>query len=136
MGQLMIPPARAMLYYDDGCGPCTFFARTVTWASHRRLDSIPLASPKADIELAGMSESARFDYAHLREESGLLSGADIMAPLVGLTFGKTGARMVRAAPPVDRSLRWLYHRFWAHRMSRGCAPDTRTNPSGGDGHGR
>jgi len=122
-------PARARLYYDAGCGPCTFFARAASWASLQRLEPRPLDSPKADVDLARLTESTRFGYAHLADDTGRQSGADIMAPLIGLTLGGSGARVVRAAPPVDRSLRWLYDRFWMYRRTKGCAAEAGASPS-------
>jgi hypothetical protein len=117
-------PAR--LYYDAGCGPCTFFARAATWASHRQLVSIPLDAPTADLDLSRLSESVRFGYAHLADDTGLRSGADIMNPLVRLTVGGVGARVIRAVSPVDRSLRWAYQRFWNYRRMKGCAAEIGT----------
>jgi hypothetical protein len=113
------PPVR--LYYDPGCGPCRFFARSVAWAAHARVRSLPYDGVEADRELAGLSAEDRFAYAHLVDQHGRRSGADIMAPLVGLTLGPTGERVVRDVGPADRALRWIYGRFWTYRRTRGCA---------------
>jgi hypothetical protein len=113
------PPTR--LYYDPGCGPCRLFARSVEWAAHARLHSLPYDGVEADRELAGLPTEVRFAYAHLVDGRARYTGADIMAPLVGLTFGPTGERVVRDVGPADRALRWLYDRFWTYRRTRGCA---------------
>jgi len=122
-------PAR--LFYDPGCGPCTLFARASEWASRSRLRAVPYDGREADRELGGLSEEVRFASAHLVGGGGRSSGADIMPPLVSLTVGGEAGRVVGRTPPLDRSLRWLYSRFWSYRQTHGCgargaAPPSRT----------
>jgi hypothetical protein len=116
------------LYYDAGCGPCTFFARAVTWASRRKVVAIPLDSALADRDLDPLPTSTRYGYAHLADHGGLRSGADIMGPLLGVTFGGAAARVAIPAGPVDRSLRWTYNLFWRARRRSACtaAPAARS----------
>ena len=48
-----------------------------------------------------------------------------MSPLVGLTLGSTGERVVTRVPSIDRGLRWVYDRFWSYRRTHGCAAPAR-----------
>ena len=114
-------PAPARLFYDPGCGPCRMFARVSEWASHARLRAVPYDTPEATRELGDISEDVRFAYAHLVDARGRRSGSAIMNPLVGLTLGRTGERVVRRVPSIDRGLCWLYDLFWNYRRMRGCA---------------
>lgn len=118
---MMSTEATPILYYDASCGPCSWFARLVEWASRRRLRRSPLTSDRAEIDLAGLSESDRFGYAHLVRGARLESGSTILPGLVDLTFGSAAGRVVRAVPPIDLGMRWLYDRFWEHRRTKGCA---------------
>lgn len=114
-----LPPAR--LFYDPGCGPCSFFARVSVWACRSGLRAIPYDGEEAARELADLAEATRFAYAHLVDAHGRKSGAAIMAPLVALSLGSTGERVVTRTKPLDRGLCWLYERFWNYRRTRGCA---------------
>jgi len=119
----MTGPSRttaARLYYDPGCGPCTMFARVSEWASRSRLRAVPYDGAEAARELGDLSDETHFAYAHLVDRRGRASGAEIMAPLVGLTVGSTSERVVRDAPPFDRGLRWLYNLLWNYRRTHGC----------------
>ena len=116
-------PAR--LFYDPGCGPCTIFARVSAWSSRSQLRAVPYDGPEATRELGDMTEEVRFAYAHLVDGRGRRSGSAIMNPLVGLTLGPTGERIVTRVPWIDRSLRWVYDLFWNYRRTRGCAAPAR-----------
>lgn len=122
------PVPRAQLFYDPGCGPCSFFARVSQWASHSRLVSLPYDGVEAARQLADLDEANRFAYAHLVDTRGRTTGADIMAPLVALALGGPGER-VAMVPPVNRGLRWIYDRFWEYRRTRGCAAPTSVHVS-------
>jgi len=113
--------AAPRLFYDPGCGPCRLFARVSEWASRSRLRALPYDGLEATRELGDLEDEVRFAYAHLVGPQGRKSGAEIMTPLVGLTFGSAGERVAARVPPVDRGLRWLYERFWNYRRTRGCA---------------
>lgn len=115
------PPDRARLYYDAGCGPCSLFARISEWASRSRVAALPYDGEDAARELADVEAEARFTSAHLLDDRGRHSGAEMMAPLFGMTLGRTGERVLARVPAVDRSLRWMYLRFWNYRRTRGCA---------------
>jgi len=110
----------ARLYYDDACGPCRLLARTTEGVSRGRVVATPLAGPEADGALGGLSETTRFGSAHLASEGAVRSGGELVAPLIGLTFGRRWERVVRGVPPLERSLRSLYLRLQAARNSRGC----------------
>jgi hypothetical protein len=113
--------SEAQLYFDSECGPCALFAHTEEWAGRSRVRSLPLDGAEAAGDLADMTEAERFGYAHLVGPGPRRSGAEMMAPLVGLTLGRTGERVVYDVPAIDRALRWLYVRFWSYRRTRGCA---------------
>ncbi|HYA58315.1 MAG TPA: hypothetical protein VEH57_07670 [Thermoplasmata archaeon] len=111
----------ARLFFDPGCGPCRLFARVSEWASRSRLRAVPYDGDEARRELGDLSDDARFAYAHLVHDRERRSGDAIMTPLVGLTVGPTGERVVARVPPLDRGLRWMYGVFWNYRRTRGCA---------------
>ena len=115
----------ARLYYDDGCGPCRFFASAAAGLSRHRVRAIPLAAAAAEGDLAGLSAEVRYGSAHLVYGTDLRSGESITGPLVGLTLGDRWERVVRNAPFVDRMLRGAYRRAWEARRARGCGADTR-----------
>jgi hypothetical protein len=110
----------ARLYYDRGCGSCSVFARVAEEASHRRLVAVPLDTPAADRDLSGLPAEVRFGSAHLVTEGSRLSGPAIVTPLLGFAVGARLSRLLAHAPLLDRSLRWLYLRFWNHHQTRGC----------------
>jgi hypothetical protein len=114
----------ARLYYDSSCGPCRLLARAAEGMSHHRLNAIPLESPGAAADLSDLSTEDRFGSAHLVTGSTRLTGADLATPLVRFALGARLARVVASAPPLDRSLRWVYVRFWNYRRTRGCAAAT------------
>ena len=120
----MAASAPARLFYDPGCGPCTFFARVSEWASHSRVRALPYDGPEAMNELGDLGEEFRYAYAHLVDAGGRRSGAGIMSPLVGLAFGSAAERVVSRVSPLDRSLDWLYTRFWNYRRTHGCGADS------------
>lgn len=122
--------ATARLFYDPGCGPCTLFARVSQWASRSHLRALPYDGEEADRELGDLNAEFRFAYAHLVDDRGRTSGADIMNPLVRLTAGPTGGRVVGCVPSVDHGLRWLYARFWSYRQTHGCGARETVERSG------
>jgi hypothetical protein len=123
------PGPVARLFYDPRCGPCRFFARASTWASRNRLEALPHDGVEAGRALADLVEEFRYSYAHLVDRGGRHSGDAILTPLVGLTVGATGERIVARVTPIDRGLRWVYGRFWDYRRTRGCAAPTGGGPS-------
>jgi len=123
------PTSAARLYYDPGCGPCRLFAQVCQWASRSRVRSLPYDGAEARQQLGDLSEEFRFAYAHLVRCDLRTSGEAIMTPLVGLTIGPTGERVVSHVPPLDRGLRWIYGRFWNYRRTRGCAAPTNARAS-------
>jgi hypothetical protein len=115
-------PAR--LYYDAGCGPCSFFARAAVGTSRGRLLSVPLADRAADSDLGVLSEETRYDSAHFVDYRGLRSGSEILGPLIGVAAGEAAERVVLAVPPIRHSLAWLYDQFWEYRRVKGCVAPT------------
>lgn len=120
-------PDPARLYYDPRCGPCRLFARVSEWASRSRLHALPYDGDEARRELGDMTEGDRFAYAHLVRRERRTSGDAIMTPLVGLTLGPTGERVVARVSPLDHGLRRMYGVFWNYRRTRGCAAPPRTS---------
>lgn len=128
MTPLTIAPT-ARLFYDPGCGPCTFFARINQWASRSQLRAIPYDGEEAGSALGDLDDETRFAYAHLVDADGRRSGAAIMVPLVGAVLGPTAERVTARVPPLGGGLRWIYGRFWNYRRTRGCASPARRLPS-------
>jgi hypothetical protein len=120
------PSSPAHLYYDPGCGPCRLFAQVAQWAVRSRIDALPYDGPQARRALGDMTEEFRYAFAHLVYGRERASGDAIMAPLVGLTIGPTGERVVRSVPSIDGGLRWVYRKFWDYRRTRGCAAPAAT----------
>lgn len=112
-------PAR--LYYDPACGPCRFFARAMAGMGRGHLTSLPFDSGPADVELSDLAEEARFGSAHVVAGTVRRSGAGIVVPLVGVTFGRTAEDALERWPALGRPLEWLYGRLWEHRRRHGCA---------------
>lgn len=111
----------ARLYYDDACGSCGLFARSVEGLSHHRVGLAPLGSADADAALGDLPTERRFSAAHLVENDARRTGVEIVEPLVGLTLGPTAGRLVERFPVLARPLRWAYVRLWTHRQRHGCA---------------
>ncbi len=109
------------LYYDAGCGPCTFFALTSRGLGRGRIAIFPLASPGADRELGRLPTDDRFGAFHLVYRDRILTGAAAVVPLVGLALGRPAERVARGAPPLRRGLERTYRWFWRYRRTRGCA---------------
>ena len=97
----------ARLFYDPGCGPCTFFARINEWASRSRLRAIPYDGEEARSALHDLDDETRFAYAHLVDDDGRRSGSAIMTPLVGLVVSPSAERVVAGAAPLRNGLRWI-----------------------------
>jgi hypothetical protein len=110
----------ARLFYDDSCGPCRFFAEVTAGVSRHRVTAIPLEAPAATAALGDLPSETRYGYAHLVTEGARRTGEEITVPLVGLTVGRTGARVVRGVPFLERALRRMYLRAWQRRRARGC----------------
>ncbi|HTP56568.1 MAG TPA: hypothetical protein VML53_07935 [Thermoplasmata archaeon] len=117
------PERHARLYYDRSCGPCTFLAEAVAGAGHGRVESIPLDDPRAAADLADLPPEARFASAHVVRRGDRRSGAAIVDPILGFTFGTRAEQVVARFPTLDRPLRWLYDRFWEHRQRHGCGAE-------------
>jgi predicted DCC family thiol-disulfide oxidoreductase YuxK len=115
----------AYLFYDRGCGPCTWFARVSASVSRSPLRIESLDSPLADVVLGAMDSARRFDSFHLQDGSHVYSGADAFAPLVGLVGGPVAERTVRGVPPVRHLIQRVYTAFWEYRRARGCAAGER-----------
>jgi hypothetical protein len=115
------PERRARLFYDPHCGPCRFLAGAAEGVSHGRLESIPFDAPAARTVLADLAEEVRFDAAHVVSGSERRSGPEIVASLVGTTFGPRAGELFARFPTLDRPLRWLYLRLWNYRRRSACA---------------
>lgn len=109
------------LFYDAGCGPCSFFAHVSRSAAHRKIAIFPLTGPEGDRWLGEMPEDRRYDSFHLAIGGRLLSAADALPSLVGLVAGRAAERTYRAATPIRRAGDRLYWRFWRARRAGRCA---------------
>ncbi|MGP8074137.1 MAG: hypothetical protein ACLP74_03820 [Thermoplasmata archaeon] len=114
----------ARLYYDRGCGSCSFFARAAEGTSHQRLVAVPLDAPDAERDLGDLADGVRYGSAHLVTGAGRETGSDIVTPLARLVLGERVARVYGRVPFLDRSFRRVYIRFWNYRRTRGCAAAT------------
>jgi hypothetical protein len=111
------------MFFDAGCGPCTFFARVTVGLSRSRVETHPLDGPDADRALGSMSADLRYGYFHIVEPGMTRTGRDAMPAWVGLIGGPRLQRLAERAPPVNDLLRFAYDRFWGYRRSRGCAAE-------------
>jgi hypothetical protein len=114
------------MFFDSGCGPCTFFAQITAAFSRSPVGVHPLDGPDADHALQAMTPQTRFGYFHIVEPGRIWTGPDAMPAWVGLIGGRSARRVVERSAPIDRLLRWIYNDFWEYRRSHGCAAgDTR-----------
>jgi hypothetical protein len=113
------------LFYDRGCGPCSWVARTTSAVSRSPIEIASLDGPLANHELGWMDPTRRFGSFHLRQGSRVYSGAEALPSLVGLVAGSTAERAVRHVPPLRHAIERVYLAFWEYRRTRGCAaPET------------
>lgn len=122
-GRQMVPGPVSM-YFDAGCGPCTFWAHLTRGLRPGRLDAFALDSPEADHTLVGLPPEIRHDYFHILEGGRLWTGPDAMPVWVGLFWGPSARRIAERVGPLDHSLRFVYNLFWEYRRTRGCAADS------------
>jgi predicted DCC family thiol-disulfide oxidoreductase YuxK len=111
------------MYFDAGCGPCTFWARLTAGITRTPLEVYSLDSPEADRAFSGMSTDRRYGYFHIVEAGTTWTGPEAMPVWVGLVAGRSVRSVAERAPPVNRLLRRVYNRFWEYRRSRGCAAE-------------
>ena len=109
------------MFYDAGCGPCTFLARVSRGFGHGRIEILPLAGPEADTLLGDLPSSERFGYFHLVAGARRLSGGEAVPALIGLVAGRTAERAVRRVGVFRRGVDRVYQAFWSYRRTRGCA---------------
>lgn len=117
----MSGPGVARLYYDGGCGPCSFFARASLGLGRGRVEIIPLGDRQADPDLGGLSPEVRESSFHLKDRGRLVSGENAILPWVGVTLGPRIERGVARIPPTRYLLVRLYRRLWEARRRSGCA---------------
>jgi len=111
----------ARLYFDPSCGPCRFFAESVAGVSRGRVTPVPYDAPASSAELGDLPDPVRYASAHVVRDGARASGAAIVRPLLGSTLGPRAALLMDRAPVLERSLEWVYRRFWEHRQRHGCA---------------
>jgi hypothetical protein len=111
------------MFFDAGCGPCTFFAHVTAGLSRSNLEVHPLDGPEADRALQSLTPDTRYRYFHIVEPGRTWTGPDAMPAWVGLIGGKHARLIAEKAPPVSRLLRHLYDGFWEYRQTRGCAAE-------------
>jgi predicted DCC family thiol-disulfide oxidoreductase YuxK len=111
------------MFFDAGCGPCTFWARLTAGVSRTKLEIYSLDSVEADAALQSMAPDRRFAFFHIVESGLTWTGPDAMPAWAGLVGGKGARALAERAPPVNQLLRRAYHRFWEYRRTRGCAAE-------------
>ena len=119
------PTVAARLFYDDGCGPCRFFARASVGVGLGRVRMLPLRSPEADRDLRGLRAEEREGSFHLLTTRGLSSGEAALLPWVRVTLGPHLAEVIARAPPFRRTLVGVYRLLWEHRRTHGCGVASR-----------
>ncbi len=109
-----------MLSYDNGCGPCTLFARAARALARGRLEIAGLLGPVADRAFAGIDPEDRFSWMRLRIGERVLTHTEALIQLIGVVLGATAMKGIHLVRPAEWGLRAFYH--WLHkvRTSRGC----------------
>lgn len=115
----------ASLFFDSGCGPCTFWARATRGVARSRLTIHSLEGAEADRALRQLAPEQRFGYAHLVEGGRTRTGAELMPVWVGLIAGSSARTLAERAPPIRWALRAAYERLWRHRQRSGCGSTAR-----------
>jgi predicted DCC family thiol-disulfide oxidoreductase YuxK len=117
----MTEPGYFALFYDDGCGPCTFWARLSRGFGRGRIRIYSLDSPEAEGTLKSLPETDRYGSFHLSSPEHTWSGIGALPSLVGLVAGATAERVVERVSFLRRALDRTYASFWEYRRTRGCA---------------
>jgi predicted DCC family thiol-disulfide oxidoreductase YuxK len=117
----MTAPAATSMFFDAGCGPCTFWARFTAGLARPRLSVHALDSPEADRQLHSLTSDVRYGAFHIVEGERTWTGADAMPVWVGLLAGRRARTVAERSVPVNRVLRIFYLRFWEYRRAHGCA---------------
>ncbi|MCI4319996.1 MAG: hypothetical protein L3K23_07700 [Thermoplasmata archaeon] len=113
--------AAVAMFFDTGCGPCTFWARFTARVSRSALGVFPLSGPEADRQLSSLSTDDRYGAFHIVERGRTWTGPEAMPAWVGLVAGADARAFAEGCPPVNRALRAWYLRFWEYRQRHGCA---------------
>jgi len=118
-----MPPSAesTRLFYDSGCGPCTFFARAFQGVSRTRFAVRPLDGTEANEVLGGLPAAERYGAFHFLVGNRRFTGADAMPPLVTTAFGPAVGRVSAQGTPMGRLIQRTYLWFWTYRRTRGCA---------------
>ena len=69
---------RAVLFYDDACGPCTLFARASRALARREVEILPLRGTEPDRILGRLTPERRYGSFHLSIHGRLDSGPDAL----------------------------------------------------------
>jgi len=117
----MVAPDGVSVFFDAGCGPCTFWARVTRALARSPVSVHPLDGREAERRLRDLAPDQRFGYAHVVEEGRVWTGADLMPAWVGILAGPTARRITERAPPIRWALRATYQRFWTYRRRKGCS---------------
>lgn len=100
-----------VVLYDADCGWCRWaLAKVLAWDRRRRVRTVALRDPEAELLLSGVPPAERMASWHLVTSGGRhFSGGAVFAPLLRLFPG--GAPLARGAEAVprltDRGYRWV-----------------------------
>ena len=111
IGRAVRPDARAQgrvtLFYDAGCGVCSWLAlRAVRGARARAVSAVPIDSPEAELPLGALSHEARWSSWHLLEEDGRLHSGGAAAPVLlrRLRYTRALVAPLEASPSLTERL--------------------------------
>jgi hypothetical protein len=115
------PRARADLFYDRGCGPCTWFAHASRGLGGSRIRIAPLDGELADRELREMTEEVRYGAFQIAAEGQIYTGEAALPVWIGLVAGRTAEQVVDRVGVLRSAIARVYRSFWEYRRTRGCS---------------
>jgi predicted DCC family thiol-disulfide oxidoreductase YuxK len=124
-------PGEALLFYDAGCGVCSWIvSRVLRSAPSGALRVVPIGSQEAGAYLGHLSDEQRWASWHMLGEDGQLRSAGAAAPVLLdlLPHARPLARLSRAAPRVtERSYQAIARTrsLWGRLVPRGSVARAR-----------
>jgi predicted DCC family thiol-disulfide oxidoreductase YuxK len=111
------PPGAVILFYDPGCGVCSWLAlRAVRAAAPLAVRALPIDSPQAEPYLGALAAEARWASWHVVGEDGVLRSGGAAAPVLleQLPHTRPLVLLLRASPPLTERLYCLGARTRSH----------------------
>ena len=122
------PASKALIAYDDSCGPCSRFKAVVEFLdASRGIAFVSLEAADESGLLGGLAPGSRYASFHLLRPSGawpeadVRSGSEAILPLMRLLppWGLWVSRMVEAMPGGVSGVSFAYATL--SRLHRGCS---------------